>query len=872
MPRPEARRPRGLAFERVERRELMAVLTPAFVAPPSAAEGHESVFSTRTQVAFDASPALPNTALRSVELVGSAWDAAAKVEFTAFQGDREQRASLEVVSAEHGPGIQVTGQALAVDTGGFSSRFHVYAPDNPDDPLQLKVLDGGKVTEQREIHSGDLVEVSAGDGFIIYLQPQAELPYVANLKNYLTIRPDSGRVKDSERLSSYSSDWYAAYFPGRGEDVRAFFYYDAPGLSKAEQDAVMRQVMAGSGSHPLILSSFEVAKEAGDASSRSVPLEPFNYLELARLAGHVPNQAANPLQTAIDRPVDGVLLQPGKMNPGALNLIVTPTTNDRGLYTVIDVLGRDGTVRIEPVYALLTTGEKQPVPNELLRRISDSQVIVAANIARPLVQLSGTAREYELTVDYVFSVDEVLADSEQSVELDLQSIRHPNHPEGVFPGVTEVQGTDDVVLGNGNVLVGVRAKGGGLSPITLEVRVGDTGAREDALVRRMEVVVPPGQYRSVSMDVSGIHPQKFVSVWAIGSDGTVLDSDLRRSRKPQPADLESYASDPEKVKRLERIESRNTNAAQERAAAEAPVDAAFENALQQAFDHEEHARQQEVEESSGRINESLIKRLQEQGLSDAEIRARMDDREGIMGAPSVEHQAGVDAGVRSSPPIGPDNTQLPPTVHANPPRDVQVSSAIPNVALGPFLPASVNPNTTIGPAPNKLDDLQMAFDVLGLVPFIGEPIDLLNAGISLVRGKEEDAALSAISAIPGAGYFGTTGKVARFAAKHGPEAMDAARVPGAASVYSARELLRRSTDPGSFHNFPESFNRTLFDQGARTVTPNHWRTARPGLSNDSVMYRLRGSVNGREGVFELGTRPSVSGNTEVIIHRTFVPD
>jgi hypothetical protein len=38
------------------------------------------------------------------------------------------------------------------------------------------------------------------------------------------------------------------------------------------------------------------------------------------------------------------------------------------------------------------------------------------------------------------------------------------------------------------------------------------------------------------------------------------------------------------------------------------------------------------------------------------------------------------------------------------------------------------------------------------------------------------------------------------------------------------------------------------------------------------MYQLRGAVNGVEGTFEISVRLSVSGNTEVIVHRFFRPD
>jgi hypothetical protein len=48
-------------------------------------------------------------------------------------------------------------------------------------------------------------------------------------------------------------------------------------------------------------------------------------------------------------------------------------------------------------------------------------------------------------------------------------------------------------------------------------------------------------------------------------------------------------------------------------------------------------------------------------------------------------------------------------------------------------------------------------------------------------------------------------------------------------IYSARKMIRRADEPGPFHNFPESFNQQIFVQGSRTVTPNFWKTAKPGL-------------------------------------------
>jgi RHS repeat-associated protein len=79
-------------------------------------------------------------------------------------------------------------------------------------------------------------------------------------------------------------------------------------------------------------------------------------------------------------------------------------------------------------------------------------------------------------------------------------------------------------------------------------------------------------------------------------------------------------------------------------------------------------------------------------------------------------------------------------------------------------------------------------------------------------------------------------------------------------IYSARELVRRSEAGDSFHNFPESFNKSIFS-GNRQV-----------ISDDYVLYTQRGTINDAEGTFQIGVRPSASGRTEVITHRFFKPD
>ncbi len=90
-------------------------------------------------------------------------------------------------------------------------------------------------------------------------------------------------------------------------------------------------------------------------------------------------------------------------------------------------------------------------------------------------------------------------------------------------------------------------------------------------------------------------------------------------------------------------------------------------------------------------------------------------------------------------------------------------------------------------------------------------------------------------------------------------------------IYSTRELLRRSAEPGPYHNFPSSFDDAIFSQGSRNVRSDYFNAPRQLMSNDSINYSLPGHLNGRAGTYEIFTRPSASGNTEVIWHRFFKP-
>jgi hypothetical protein len=86
-------------------------------------------------------------------------------------------------------------------------------------------------------------------------------------------------------------------------------------------------------------------------------------------------------------------------------------------------------------------------------------------------------------------------------------------------------------------------------------------------------------------------------------------------------------------------------------------------------------------------------------------------------------------------------------------------------------------------------------------------------------------------------------------------------VDGTTYVYGQRVLSRAAEETGPYHNFPYSFDSEILGEGTRTE-----------LGNGYVEYTLPGSVNGVEGTFEIGVRPSnLSSGEMVITHRFFVP-
>jgi hypothetical protein len=158
---------------------------------------------------------------------------------------------------------------------------------------------------------------------------------------------------------------------------------------------------------------------------------------------------------------------------------------------------------------------------------------------------------------------------------------------------------------------------------------------------------------------------------------------------------------------------------------------------------------------------------------------------------------------------------------------------------------------------------QLSYELLSVAAMMGkEAISLIPAAVMMIATEGIGAPILA----EGLSLDEST------MAAEGTLAVDVANLATAPNrIYSARVLIRGAEESGPFHNFPESFNQQIFDEGTRTVTPNFYNVARPGLSSDAVMYEMPGSVNGVGGTFEIGVRPSLSGNTEVIMHRFFQP-
>ncbi|GAB7038305.1 MULTISPECIES: hypothetical protein [Catenuloplanes] len=116
-----------------------------------------------------------------------------------------------------------------------------------------------------------------------------------------------------------------------------------------------------------------------------------------------------------------------------------------------------------------------------------------------------------------------------------------------------------------------------------------------------------------------------------------------------------------------------------------------------------------------------------------------------------------------------------------------------------------------------------ALDVVGLVPGVGEVADLANAAWYAAEGDYGNAALSAASAVPFAGYAASAVKGAKYAAKGADAAQGAAR-----SADTARSGAKAAN--GGAGRWPGRTGRT--EGGLR-----RWRCRNAGLGRGRARRR-----------------------------------
>ena len=105
-----------------------------------------------------------------------------------------------------------------------------------------------------------------------------------------------------------------------------------------------------------------------------------------------------------------------------------------------------------------------------------------------------------------------------------------------------------------------------------------------------------------------------------------------------------------------------------------------------------------------------------------------------------------------------------------------------------------------------------------------------------------------------------------------PEITESTRRLKTNYINSGRVLLRSAEETSALHNFPQHVTDTVLQKGDLKIIRRFWRGGRAHLSNDSFNYTLKGAINGMQGTFEVFTRPSRSGQTELIMHKFFRPN
>jgi hypothetical protein len=108
----------------------------------------------------------------------------------------------------------------------------------------------------------------------------------------------------------------------------------------------------------------------------------------------------------------------------------------------------------------------------------------------------------------------------------------------------------------------------------------------------------------------------------------------------------------------------------------------------------------------------------------------------------------------------------------------------------------------------QMDQFQNGLDWLGTAPLLGEPIDLINAGISAVRGNYGAAGLSLAATVPIAGWAATgfklSGKVDNVASTAYRNLSGTTKAVGEGIPNSAYNYLAPNGQPISKHFYNDA--------------------------------------------------------------------
>jgi hypothetical protein len=154
-----------------------------------------------------------------------------------------------------------------------------------------------------------------------------------------------------------------------------------------------------------------------------------------------------------------------------------------------------------------------------------------------------------------------------------------------------------------------------------------------------------------------------------------------------------------------------------------------------------------------------------------------------------------------------------------------------------------------------LDDIQEGVGYLGIIPGIGDALDVVNGIVYLARGKYLEASLSLLAVVPVVGSAGTVG---RSVARHADEAADAGRLlrRGGDEVMEGLSAGSRTFDGFSagvarggadFPN-PGRLADPTADVGRASDSLNQAAQSASRATNDSVFRVLRPDENPTDGL------------------------